>query len=69
MGFFSMFTKAFAVIAGNNNDGVVVDASFFQKCDPIRKRGIGICDFAVIEMIFIFLREGWRRLIRIVRII
>ncbi len=65
---FSVLAQAFAVIAGDDDDGVVVDAGFLQKCNPVGDRGIGVGNFAVVQMVFVFLRERRRRLVGIVRI-
>src|ERR1700722_4472343 len=69
MSFFSMFAKAFTMIARHYDDGVVISARFFQIRDPIRQRGISISNLAVVKMILIFLGKWRRRLIRIVRIV
>ncbi len=69
MSFLSVLAEPFAVIASDNDDGIVVDAGFFQKCNPVGDRGIGIGDFAVIQVTLVFFRERRRRFVRIVRII
>src|SRR5271154_4132756 len=64
-----MLAQAFAMIARNNDDGIVVSAGFFQVCDPIRQRRVGVSDFAVIKMVFIFLGKRRRWLVRIMRVV
>src|SRR5580698_8609139 len=64
-----MLAQAFAVIAGDHDDGVVVDSGFFQEGDPVSDGGIGVGNFAVVEMVFVFLGERRRRFVGIVRIV
>src|SRR5260370_19276089 len=64
--FLSVIAETFAVIAGDYDDGVVVDAGFFQKCNPAGDRGIGIGNFAVVQTVLVFFRERRRRFVRIV---
>src|SRR5277367_7161906 len=64
-----MLAQSFTVIASDNHDRVIVDAGFFQESNPMGDRRIGIGDFTVIEMIFVFLREWRRRFVRIMRIV
>src|SRR5580704_3955228 len=64
-----MFAQPFAVIAGDNDDRVVVDAGFFQERNPVSNRRIGIGNFSIVEMVFVFLRERGRRFVRIVWVI
>ena len=37
-----MLAEALAVIAGDYDDGVVVDAGLFQNCNPVGDGGIGV---------------------------
>src|ERR1700687_1448720 len=67
--FLSVLAEAFAVIAGDYDDGVVVDAGFFQKCNPAGDRGIGIGNLAVVQMVLVFFRERRRRFVRLVWIV
>src|ERR1700730_3175004 len=67
--FLSVLAETFAVIAGHYDDGVVVDAGFFQKCNPAGDRGIGIGNFTVVQMVLVFFRERRRRFVRIVWIV
>src|SRR6202521_6323561 len=67
--FLSVLAETFAVIAGDYDDGVVVDAGFFQKCSPAGDRGIGIGNLAVVQMVLVFFRERRRRFVRIVWIV
>src|ERR1700693_4996831 len=64
-----MFTKAFAMIAGANDNRIVIDAGFLQKCEPVGQCGVGIRDFAVVQVVFIFLRERRRGFVRIMRVV
>ena len=67
--FLSVLAEAFTVIAGDDDDGVVVGSSSFQKGNPVGNRRIGLSNFAVVQMVFVFFRERGRRFVRIVRIV
>src|SRR2546429_4395597 len=69
MSFLSVLAEAFAVIACDNDDGIVVDADFLEKCNPVGHGVIGIGNFAVVQMVFVFCRERGRRFVGIVRIV
>ena len=66
---FSMLAESFAMIAGNNNDCVLIGARFLQSGNEVGEGGVGVGDFTVVEVLRVFLGEGWRRLVRIMRIV
>src|SRR5579862_73795 len=69
VGVFSVLTKAFAVIAGDDDDRIVIDARFFQEGNPVGHGRIGVCDLPVVKMVFVFFGKRRGRFVGIVRII
>src|SRR5271155_3109704 len=64
-----MLTQAFTVIAGDDDDGIIVNSSFFQKRNPVRDCGIGVGNFSVVQMIFVLFGERRGGLVGIMRIV
>src|SRR5215475_3155092 len=69
VGILVMFTKALAMISGDDNDGIFVPAALFHKRQEMSQRGVCIGNLAVVQMIIIGLIERSRRLVGVVRIV
>ena len=66
---FMMLSQTFAVVTNHDDDRTAVFARPFQIRDEVRQRRIRICDFAIVQMIFVYLRIRQRWFVRIMGIV
>ena len=69
MGFFSVLAQALAVIAAENDHGVLIQAFGFEEMNQASHLRIGESDFSVVGTVLVFGRIRGRGMIGIVRIV
>src|SRR6267154_1925658 len=69
MGLFTVFPEPFAMIANHDDQRTVVSVLPLQVLEKMSQRAVGVGDLAIVRTMLINLREGWRRIVRIMRIV
>src|SRR6266404_2354682 len=69
MRIFAMLAQSLAMISDDHNNRVLIPSMRLQISNKIPQRRVRISDFTIVQTVFVYLRVGKRRLVRIMRII